>query len=66
MLFILSKEVVIWMPRKPDDRVDQACSMYLQVLRMVEIVSQLGLPEETVRRWKYTYKWDASDGERSD
>ena len=54
------------MPRKQDDRVDQACSMYLQVLRMVEIVSQLGLPEETVRRWKYTYKWDASDGERSD
>lgn len=54
------------MPRKPDDRVDQACSMCLQVLRMVEIVSQLGLPEEKVRRWKYTYKWDASDGERSD
>ena len=30
---------------------------------MVEIASQLNLPEGTVRRWKCTHKWD---GERSD
>ena len=53
------------MPRKPDDRVDQARSMYLQGMKLVEIASQLSLPEGTVRRWKCTYKWDAPDSERS-
>ena len=53
------------MPRKPDDRVDQARSMYLQGMKLVEIASQLSLPEGTVRRWKCTYKWDAPDNERS-
>ena len=53
------------MPRKPDDRVDQARSMYLQGVKLVEIASQLSLPEGTVRRWKCTYKWDAPDNERS-
>ena len=37
--------------------------MYLQGQRLVEIASQLNLPEGTVRRWKCTHKWD---GERSD
>ncbi len=53
------------MPRKPDDRVDQARSMYLQGMKLVEIASQLSLPEGTVRRWKYTYKWDDLESERS-
>ena len=37
--------------------------MYLQGQKLVEIASQLNLPEGTVRRWKCTHKWD---GERSD
>lgn len=32
--------------------------MYLQGQRLVEIASQLNLPEGTVRRWKCTHKWD--------
>lgn len=37
--------------------------MYLQGQKLVEIASQLNLPEGTVRRWKCTHKWDS---ERSD
>lgn len=37
--------------------------MYLQGQKLVEIASQLNLPEGTVRRWKCTHKWD---NERSD
>ena len=37
--------------------------MYLQGQKLVEIASQLNLPEGTVRRWKCTHKWD---GERSE
>lgn len=37
--------------------------MYLQGRKLVEIASQLNLPEGTVRRWKCTHKWD---NERSD
>ena len=32
-------------------------------MKLVEIASQLSLPEGTVRRWKCTHKWDS---ERSD
>lgn len=51
------------MARAPDSRITQAKAMYLQGTKLVEIASQLNLPEGTVRRWKSTYKWD---GERSD
>lgn len=51
------------MARAPDKRIDQAKEMYLQGQKLVEIASQLNLPECTVRRWKCTHKWD---GERSD
>lgn len=51
------------MPRKPDKRITQAKELYLKGLKLVEIASQLSLPEGTVRRWKSTYKWD---NERSD
>lgn len=51
------------MARAPDSRITQAKAMYLQGTKLVEIASQLNLPEGTVRRWKSTYKWDA---ERSD
>lgn len=37
--------------------------MYLEGQKLVEIASQLNLPEGTVRRWKCTHKWD---NERSD
>lgn len=37
--------------------------MYLQGQRLVEIASQLNLPEGTIRRWKCTHKWE---NERSD
>ena len=51
------------MARAPDKRIEQAKDMYLQGQKLVEIASQLNLPEGTVRRWKCTHKWD---GERSD
>lgn len=51
------------MPRKPDERIDRAKELYLEGMKLVEIASQLNLPEGTVRRWKSTHKWD---NERSD
>ena len=56
-------KVVRDMARAPDKRIEQAKEMYLQGQKLVEIASQLNLPEGTVRRWKCTHKWD---GERSD
>lgn len=47
------------MPRKPDERIKQAKAMYLEGMKLVEIASQLNLPEGTVRRWKCTHKWDS-------
>ena len=49
--------------RAPDKRIEQAKELYLKGMKMVEIASQLDLPEGTVRRWKCTHKWD---NERSD
>lgn len=51
------------MARAPDPRIEKAKAMYLEGMRLVEIASQLNLPEGTVRRWKCTHKWD---NERSD
>lgn len=51
------------MARAPDARIEQAKAMYLEGKKLVEIASQLNLPEGTVRRWKCTHKWDS---ERSD
>lgn len=51
------------MARAPDPRIAQAKTMYLEGQKLVEIASQLNLPEGTVRRWKCTHKWD---NERSD
>lgn len=51
------------MPRKPDERIDRARELYMNGMKLVEIASQLNLPEGTVRRWKSTHKWD---NERSD
>ena len=38
--------------------------MFLQGQKLVEIASQLGLPEGTVRRWKCTHKWDSERSEK--
>lgn len=46
------------MARAPDPRIEQAKAMYLEGEKLVEIASQLNLPEGTVRRWKCTHKWD--------
>lgn len=51
------------MARAPDERIIEAREMYKNGKKLVEIASQLNLPEGTVRRWKSTYKWDS---ERSD
>lgn len=51
------------MPRKPDERIEKAKEMFLKGMKLVEIASQLSIPEGTVRRWKCTQKWD---NERSD
>ena len=51
------------MARAPDPRIEQAKAMYLEGEKLVEIASQLNLPEGTVRRWKCTHKWE---NERSD
>ncbi len=58
------------MPRRPDERIEQAQALYLKGLKLVDISKQLDLPEGTVRRWKSTYKWDSersnTESERSD
>lgn len=51
------------MARAPDPRIEQAEAMYRNGIKLVDIASQLNLPEGTVRRWKCTHKWD---GERSE
>ena len=52
------------MARAPDERIEQAKAMYLEGKKLVEIASQLNLPEGTVRRWKCTHKWDNERSER--
>ena len=51
------------MARAPDKRIEEARQLYQRGMKLVEIASQLNLPEGTVRRWKCTHKWDS---ERSD
>lgn len=51
------------MARAPDPRVEEAHELFKKGMKLVEIASQLNLPDGTVRRWKSTYKWD---NERSD
>lgn len=48
------------MPRKPDERVSQAAELFQKGLKLVEIASQLNLPEGTIRSWKNRYKWDCN------
>lgn len=52
------------MARAPDETIEQAKAMYRKGMKLVEIASQLNLPEGTVRRWKCTHKWDSERSER--
>lgn len=52
------------MPRAPSEKVEQAKKLYDSGMKLVEIASQLKVPDGTVRRWKCTYNWD-NDSERS-
>ena len=52
------------MPRRPDERIEQAEEMYRKGMKLVEIANQLELPEGTVRRWKCTHKWDSERSEK--
>jgi PBSX family phage terminase large subunit len=44
--------------RAPDLRADKAHELYKQGLKLIEIASQLNVPEGTVRSWKNRYNWD--------
>lgn len=48
------------MARAPDPRIEQAKAMYLKGMKLVEIASQLNLPEGTARSWKNRYKWNCN------
>ena len=48
------------MPRKPDERTEQAKEMYLKGMKLVEIAARLDLPEGTIRSWKNRQKWDCN------
>lgn len=50
------------MPKAKNPKVDEACVLYKQGFKLIEIANQLDVPEGTVRRWKHTYRWDG-DGE---
>ena len=48
------------MPRKPDERITQAKELYLKGMKLVEIASQLNLPEGT-------HKWESErSGKKSE
>ena len=48
------------MARAPDQRAEQAKSLYDKGLKLIDIANQLGIPEGTVRSWKNRYKWDCN------
>ena len=48
------------MARAPDQRVEQAKALYDKGLKLIDIASQLGIPEGTVRSWKNRYNWDCN------
>lgn len=46
------------MARAPNPKAQEAEALFRKGMKLVEIASQLNLPDGTVRRWKSTYKWD--------
>lgn len=51
------------MPKAKNPKVDEACALFKQGFKLIEIAKQLDVPEGTVRRWKHTYRWD-DDGKK--
>ena len=51
---------MVILPRKPDERINQAKEMYLKCMKLVEIANRLNLPEGTIRSWKNRYEWDCN------
>lgn len=55
------------MARSPNEKAEEARKLYESGMKLVEIASQLNVPDGTVRRWKSTYRWDGEHkNERSD
>lgn len=48
------------MPRKPDERMDQAREMYQKGMKLIEIAKAFDLPEGTIRSWKNRQKWESN------
>ena len=48
------------MARAPDQRVEQAKTLYDKGRKLIDIANQLGIPEGTVRSWKNRYNWDCN------
>lgn len=44
--------------RAVSERAEQAQTLYRKGYKLIEISRELGVPEGTVRRWKYTYGWE--------
>ncbi len=48
------------MPRAPDPNKEKAKELYLSGVKLIEVASQLNLPEGTIRGWKSRYNWDCN------
>ena len=46
------------MARAPNEKVNNALSLYQKGYKLVDIAKELDIPPGTVRRWKKTYNWD--------
>ena len=51
------------MPKSKNPDADKAEALFRQGKKLIDIAKELELPEGTIRRWKFSYKWDS---ERSD
>ncbi len=51
------------MPKQKNPDADKAEALFRQGKKLIDIAKELELPEGTIRRWKFSYKWDS---ERSD
>lgn len=47
------------MARKLNEKAAEAKRLYDAGKKLVEIAAALNLPEGTIRRWKFSYKWDS-------
>lgn len=52
------------MPKAKNPKVDEACMLFKQGFKLIEIAQKLNVPEGTVRRWKHTYQWGAGGGKQ--